>query len=215
MPYWGEVAFLCIVYSLISVIMWVNKNSLYKMNIDKNFVFIFIMFGYMYSFLIPLVFGILLGMATTLSVGVFFSSESKYTKNEAGYTSFVLSLAILLTLDFVYFIVFQKEKLFLGNMSVIDVILLANPPFLLAEEFVFRGLLWEFLRDLKFSENKIMYIQAFLFWLCHLYFAPIVLWILFPLISILLGYLVSRTKSITFSLFLHFLHNFFSLLLRY
>jgi membrane protease YdiL (CAAX protease family) len=185
------------------------------MNIDKNFIVIFIVLGYIYSFLIPLAFGVLLGAATTLTVGVFFSSDSKYSKNESGYISFVLSLIILLILDFIYFFVIQKVTLFMGNMSVVDVAFFVNPPFLLAEEFVFRGLLWEFLRDIKFSENKIIYIQAFLFWLCHLYFAPIVLWILFPLTSILLGYLVLRTKSITFSLFLHFLHNIFSNIVRY
>jgi membrane protease YdiL (CAAX protease family) len=215
MSYWGEVTFLCIAYSLISFLLWANKSSLYKMNIDKNFIIIFIVLGYLYSFLIPLAFGILLGTATTLTVGVFFSSESKYTKNEFGYSSFFLSLIILLILDFIYFIIIQKAKLFMGSMSVVDVIFLVNPPFLLAEEFVFRGLLWGFLRDLKFSENKIIYIQAFLFWLCHFYFAPIVLWILFPLISILLGYLASRTKSITLSLFLHFLHNFLGFVFRF
>jgi prepilin signal peptidase PulO-like enzyme (type II secretory pathway) len=80
MPKWGEIAFLCIAYSLISVIFWLNKSSLYKLNIDKSFIFIFFVLGYIYSFLIPLPFGILLGAATTLSVAVFFSSEVNMQK---------------------------------------------------------------------------------------------------------------------------------------
>jgi membrane protease YdiL (CAAX protease family) len=215
MTYWEEVVFLCISYSVISVTLWVNKSDLNELNIDKNFVVLFIVLGVVYSFLTPSAFGILLGVATILNFGVFFSSKSRFAKNELGTKNFFIFLAILLVLDFIYFIVVQKAKLLMSDTAIIEAVFWTNLPLIVAEEFLFRGLLWKFLRDFDLSENKIIYIQAFLFWLCHFYLTPIVFWIFLPLISILLGCLTSRAKSITPGIFLHFLHNFFSFILRY
>ncbi len=215
MPNWEEVAFLCVSYSLISITLWVNKSDLYKINIDKSFIRIFIVLGFVYSFLVPLVFGVLLGTVTMLSVGVLFSSKSCFAKSELSNISFIVCLAILLVLDFIYFIVIQKARLFASNTVFIDAVFWANPPFVMVEEFLFRGLLWKLLRDYEFSESKIIYSQAVLFWLFHFYLEPIVFWIFLPLISILWGYLTSRAKSITPSMFLHLLHNVFSFIFRY
>ena len=71
-PYWEELAFQCVSYSLISAILWINKSDLSEINIDKNFVFLLIILGLLYSFLIPLGFGVALGAATLLNLGVIF-----------------------------------------------------------------------------------------------------------------------------------------------
>ena len=213
--YWEEVSFLCTTYFLISLLLWVNKSNLNETGVDKNFIVLFIVLGAIYSFLTPSKLGILLGVATILNIGTFFSSKSQYARNELGNKGFIMFLFILLALDFIYFIVIQKARLFMNDTTIIDAVFWTNLPFIVVEEFLFRGLLWKLLQDFELSENKIIFIQAFLFWLCHFYLNPIVFWIFLPLISIMLGYLRLRSKSITPGIFLHFLHNFFSFILRY
>jgi hypothetical protein len=110
MSRWEEIAFLCASYSLISIMVWVNKSDLQEINIDKNFISIFIALGAIYSFLVPPVFGFLLGTATIINVGVLLSRKSKYSKSELSNANFMMFLITLLVLDFVYFIVIQRAR---------------------------------------------------------------------------------------------------------
>ncbi|MBK9210305.1 MAG: CPBP family intramembrane metalloprotease [Anaerolineales bacterium] len=186
-----------------------------KSMLTKKFMGIFVALGFVYSFLVPLVFGILLGVVTILSTSVLFSSRSRFARGELSNIGFIIYLVVLLVLDFIYFIVIQKAELFVSNTVFIDAFFWANPPFVMVDEFLFRGFLWKLLRDFGFTENKIIYTQSFLFWSFHFYLEPIIFWIFLPLISILLGFLTSRAKSITPSIFLHLLHNVFSFIFRY
>jgi membrane protease YdiL (CAAX protease family) len=202
LPSWEDDAFLCASYVLISLLLWINKADLHEINVDKNFVILFVILGAIYTFLTPTVIGILMGAATILNKRVaFWQSSMKMRFHQCFIFSF---------LDSIYFFAIQKARFSMGGLNFIDAIFWTNPPMIAVEEFLFRGLLWKLLRDFEYTENKIIYIQAFLFWICHFYLEPIIFWIFLPLISILLGYLVSRTKTISSSMFLHFLHNIFS-----
>jgi membrane protease YdiL (CAAX protease family) len=213
-PYWEDVAFLCSSYSLFTIILWINKGNLHTINIDKNFIILFIVMGGIYSLVIPVLFGALFGIATIFNLGILFSDKSQYAKNELSYLSIGMFLAVWLVLDFIYFILVKNANFSTGTSNLIDLIFWANPPLIVAEEFLFRGLLWKCLLDFKFSENKVIYIQAFLFWLLHFYLGSTFFWLFLPLTSVLYGYLVARAKSITPGIFLHLLHNIFSFVFR-
>jgi membrane protease YdiL (CAAX protease family) len=82
-------------------------------------------------------------------------------------------------------------------------------PGIVVEEIMFRGMLWMLLKNLNFSEIKIVILQAILFWISHVYaFNNLAFfWINAPMISILLGVIVWRSKSITPSTIAHILIN--------
>ncbi len=77
------------------------------------------------------------------------------------------------------------------------------------EELFFRGFLWGFLKKSGFKENKIILIQAALFWIGHLYYynIKITFWIIIPTSGLLLGWLTYKSKSIFPSLIVHAIYN--------
>jgi len=86
-----------------------------------------------------------------------------------------------------------------------------------SEEPLFRGILWGFLRHKGIKEHWICIIQAVLFWVGHIYYfnTGINFWIIHPLLAILLGLIVWKTKSITYSMILHSSVNTFTDYLRF
>ncbi len=78
------------------------------------------------------------------------------------------------------------------------------------EEFVFRGLLWAFLESKKWSISKIILFQAFIFSVAHINIVlldPLYFFVGVPLFSLLLGWIVWRTKSLSLSTFVHVVIN--------
>lgn len=85
-------------------------------------------------------------------------------------------------------------------------------PFILVEEVIFRGLLWLFLINLGWQELKIIILQAILFWISHVYHMftfPFLFWVIIPIISILFGIFVWKSRSLTPSTMAHILFNFY------
>lgn len=217
LTYWENAIFLCISYALIATLLLLDKSVLYNLNVDKKFVIIFSVLGYAYSFAVPWFLGVFFAFASTLSFSVFFSNQANYAKNKGNYrTLVILSLLAWLILVFVYLIL-RKDMQELSIRFFYNTAFFYALPLLLIEEFIFRGLLWKFLQGFNLSKNKIIFIQALLFWLCHFYYYAdaAFFWFSLPLWSLLLGYLTSKTKSITFSLYLHFLDSFVSFMFRF
>lgn len=76
----------------------------------------------------------------------------------------------------------------------------------ISEEPLFRGFLWGYLRQLKWRELWIWLFQAGLFMLSHIYYlsrAPISLWIMVPVGSLVLGWLAWRSRTIVSSMVAH------------
>lgn len=78
-----------------------------------------------------------------------------------------------------------------------------------SEEPLFRGFLWGYLRRWGLSPAWTAVVQAGLFWVGHLYYMDTGLnfWLCIPLASLLLGFVVVRTRSIAYSMALHTLLN--------
>ena len=85
------------------------------------------------------------------------------------------------------------------------------------EEPVFRGILWGKLRERNVDERKILIIQAGLFWLAHIdrIFRPITLFITIPIMSIYLGIIAWKSRSIASPIIAHGLLNATGSILQY
>ena len=80
------------------------------------------------------------------------------------------------------------------------------------EEPLFRGILWGMLKKLKLRDSLILLIQGLLFWLAHIYYIiqnPISFWIIVPICSIVLGWVVLKSKNIGTSMIVHAIINSF------
>jgi membrane protease YdiL (CAAX protease family) len=77
------------------------------------------------------------------------------------------------------------------------------------EEPIFRGFLWGYLCKLGWEENKVIAVQAVLFWFLHLRsFSFLLIFLLsLPLIILTYNYLVQRSKQIFPSIISHLLYN--------
>jgi len=76
-------------------------------------------------------------------------------------------------------------------------------------------------KDLKWGDTRIFLFTSFLFWISHINYLldnPFNFWIFIPAVSLLLGYIVLRSKSITPSIlahvFINLLYGLFSLSLQ-
>jgi membrane protease YdiL (CAAX protease family) len=81
----------------------------------------------------------------------------------------------------------------------------------ISEEPLFRGFLWGILRKLGVKELWILFIQAGLFWLGHLFHiihgVGFSFWLFIPIASLVFGLLAWRSRSITISIIAHGLSN--------
>lgn len=77
------------------------------------------------------------------------------------------------------------------------------------EEPLFRGFLWGSFRQAGIREGLICVIQAALFWLGHIYYynTGINFWLVIPIGSLVLGLVILKTKSISYSMTTHALIN--------
>jgi membrane protease YdiL (CAAX protease family) len=80
----------------------------------------------------------------------------------------------------------------------------------IAEEPVFRGLLWGALRKSGWREGWVWVAQGVLFWLAHIYLierSPVTFWVIVPLGGLVFGLLAWRSRSIGVSMIAHGLAN--------
>jgi membrane protease YdiL (CAAX protease family) len=80
----------------------------------------------------------------------------------------------------------------------------------LAEEPVFRGILWGLLRKRGVKEVWIWLLQGMLFWVAHLYYLgklPLSFWVIVPPGGLLYGLLAWRSRSIATSMPGHGFYN--------
>jgi membrane protease YdiL (CAAX protease family) len=190
---------------LISMVVIVNRSNLNRLNIDKYFVAVILCGGLSYDW-DP---SWQLGLATALASFFVFILCGK------GWLIFSSAEPNLTRVFLVILLGFLLGLLLMGNpinfMKFRWVIqwFLFFIPFVVAEEVMFRGMLWSFLKDLNFSVFWIVTSQAILFWLSHVHFANnlVFFWVITPVVSVLLGIIVWRYRSITLSATAHMLVN--------
>jgi hypothetical protein len=83
-------------------------------------------------------------------------------------------------------------------------------PSAIFEELFFRGFVWMLFSHLKISAPKIIIFQALLFWIAHLNYiftSPFTFWLFAPIVGLLLGIIVWRSKSLVPSSLVHIVLN--------
>jgi len=200
-------------FLLVTIAIWLNKDHLERLNIDKTFYSIYLFAGFLLSFLyftsmaslfILLVTGM---MFLNLLDPCVFVDKQNYSWGKIVILILLLFLPIVISL-WIKFVVLEINPGETG--SVWNVLFRADFPMVLCEEFVFRGLLWKYLKEKNYSVRRIVIVQAVLFWVAHIYYifdAPIFFWVILPFYSLLLGVLVARSKSLTPSTIAHYFLN--------
>jgi membrane protease YdiL (CAAX protease family) len=129
--------------------------------------------------------------------------------------------AIIFGFVFVAFVITFDPRIGFDSVKSISIMLLASSflknlyiemgSSVIIEEPIFRGFLWGTLRKLSWPESIIFLLQAFLFWISHIYYLrhPFTFWIAAPILSLLLGYLALKTKSIIPPMITHVIYNAF------
>lgn len=199
---------------LISIVILANRDRLQDLNIDKPFVLIFIYSGILLSWIHFFPNGWLIGISVLTILFYFIKGEIVFEPLNRSARQ-ISSLIIIVF--FIYICSFGDY--FFGTQNMDNAIsLFFSYLFSTAiyEEMIYRGLLWMFLKDKGWGDFKIIIIQAILFWLSHISTVlvdPSQFFIVVPILSLILGYIVMRTKSLTPSTIFHVLYNFMVVLL--
>lgn len=222
--HWEFVAIYLVLYLIISTLIWKNGEELYSFHIDKFFIFIFFLFGSLFRFrgidnFLTLLFEFLLFLFILIFSVAFikrkiqiksFSVINKWNLL-AIFSGFLLAFLIILLNPLIQydntkrFSILLFTGIFLKNLFI-EIGLSA-----IIEEPIYRGFLWGTLLKRNWPEFKILFFQAFLFWISHISYLnqPFTFWITAPSISLLLGYLTMKSKSIIPPLITHVIYNAF------
>lgn len=195
-------------FLLVGIIVIVNRGELQSLNIDGSFIilFVFCSLSYLYYFPWPT------GWITLLVPIILFILSRKRNSKFVAMEPIVARSILIVLITFALIFMFMLVPLSTIKILEINRNLLYGAPFVLMEEIIFRGLLWRFLTNLSLSASKILALQAFLFWFSHvnnMIADPVFFWLLVPLIGLILGLIVWRSKSLTVSFVAHILLNFF------
>lgn len=198
---------------IVGLVIRINRDCLPKMNIDKFYIVMLIIATLLIIYTVPYnVFAVI----TFLYLGyILLDKKVKFSVIGNNWFWILLLLAVMLVGVIVSMLVFfEASNINLFSMEqslrrfVLEII-----PITIYEEVVYRGMLQMVLKDLGTGDFAAFTVQALLFWMKHinyLFASPISFWLFIPILSLILGYVVYRSKSLTLSTFLHILYNFFA-----
>ena len=196
------------VFLLIVIVILLNQEDLQKLNMDEFFIFIFIcsglatFIGYMFGL------GCLAGIPAIL-FSIYALSKNNMKFGNTDPNSLRISLIAVGIFAGCFLIISGSLNILKIDQSI-HLFFIDTLPDTVTEEVIYRGLLWMFLKDRGWSESRIIFFQAFLFWISHLNFLfnnPFNFWVFIPAVGLLLGYIVLRSKSITPSTITHLFIN--------
>ena len=214
---WGEYGFYYFTFislAFLIFVIWLNKENFQLLNIDKPFLWLFLvtiilLFWYFHSSWL----GILLGASVVYLFFLVRTHKFDLGKHDAnGKLSTFVYLAIGIIPIFVIGVLsnaFSNVQAFL-QVGIEDVtwIITTRLWYAVFEELLFRGMLWMALKNFQITDKNILIIQALFFWIAHLgKVSWLSFWLSVPLVSVWLGFLVMRSKSLTSSTVTHLAYN--------
>jgi len=207
--------YLSTTYVLVNVLVWLNKNNLGSLNIDRTFITIIVLSGFLlFLVYLPLELGLLAVIVAAYTFWMLKNHQLTFGNN-AKINAKIVALILLALLPLIptYFYMFSSSvNLPFDRQSLLFAAFDANLPAIVFEEMLFRGVFWLFLGVLGLNDRKIVFAQAMLFWVAHyqllLSGSSYSFWIAIPFVSLLYGLIVWRSRSITPSAVSHFLYNF-------
>ena len=216
-PYW----YAGIMYILTAVIVWLNRHRLSLLNIDRPFIVLLILGGVLYIFFLSSHIGVLVGITAGFIFWAYVNNHFviKSAPSNFSRTWLLVLMAILLAFLQILFRI-PTIKFPVEIWSIITIffsVLQMQLAGIVFEDVIFRGALWAYLRSLGLSDQTVLFLQAFLFLISHhryLTQSPYFFWMIVPLVAILLGYIVLRSKSLFSSTIAHALFNFISRLIK-
>src|ERR1700690_834876 len=169
-PAWFSALLGLFSYTLIALLIWLKRDELGNLHIDKVFIYFFIFSGILLCFfyqtgifgLGTLLISILLFIALQRDKLDFGQVAPSYLRHR--YVIVVGLIAFLLTL--LIHINF-RETISLDTQTVNAAIVNASFPAVVYEEALFRAFLWGYLRNLKLSDIQALILQSTLFWIAH------------------------------------------------
>ncbi len=193
-------------FVFVGIIIFLNRFDLRSLNVDRCFVAIFVIGAAIYCryFFWPT--GWIAAFTAILLLILAVRKELEFTGMETN--SWRITTIILVV--FFLGLLLISDRVDIANVGNAVQYSIERLPFAAMEEFIFRGLLWMFLRSLKWSEFTIVIVQAIVFWLSHAHLMltdPVFFWAIAPFMSMLLGIIVWRSRSISSSTVAHVLFN--------
>ena len=206
--YW----FMLLGIPLIILVIRLNRDQLQKLNIDKFYIVMLIIAGLLGLYTLPfncfaviaVIYAGYILSDNKVQFGVFDFNTLRMILVVAGAFAGIMFCTISLV---------SSIRIDPNAGQSLRHFLLENIPNSIYEEAIYRGMLYMFLKDLGLSESKVLYVQAFIFWIKHinyLFAAPLSFWLFIPILGLTLGHITFRSKSLTPSIFAHVLYNAFA-----
>jgi membrane protease YdiL (CAAX protease family) len=190
---------------ILSLIIKLNRGDVQSLGVDQYYLLMFAVASVMQLYYLPYT----LPTAVVLIYIVPLLFEDKINVGPFNTAAWVIG-SISVLFSFVYLVLLLHTKGTLGDNEHLVGLFVEVVPRSIYEELIFRGMLFSFLCDSGFSRNKSFTIQGVMFWLMHLGYSvanPLFFWIAMPVISLILTYIVMRTKSLALSSVAHIFIN--------
>jgi membrane protease YdiL (CAAX protease family) len=214
-PLWLTSLWLLGTYFFIVIVIWLNRENLQSININKYFIAIFIFTGIVLSiYWYTSVLGILVGISALFILYIARSGQLNLKDALPGYWNKTIVVLVWATLFCLLLVNYKITFCEVGSRTALYYVVILSS--VVYEELIFRGLLWMFLKKMHLSERKVFYVQSFLFWIAHINYIenPFSFWLYVPMMSLILGILVWRSQSIFKSTIVHYVFNLFFYLIR-
>jgi membrane protease YdiL (CAAX protease family) len=217
-PAWYEHGTQVLTYLLIGCAICIPRTSLSEWFADRAFVWLVIIAaGLEFAFYLPAGFDVFTAL---VGIWVLWSLKTGRLRFGPPSPAYVRSLGpgLLFLAPALLLCALAWRNGSLHGYGVPDLgatLLAANLPGVLAEEVMYRGLPWLFLR--RFGVPVAFALQAVAFWLSHLndLGQPAVFWFWVPWGAIWLGLIVTRSKSLAAGTVAHFVFNVASILIKW
>jgi membrane protease YdiL (CAAX protease family) len=224
-PSWNVILVELIIFSIIAALLVITRSESEIYNVDNLSLIIFFLFSTLLRMNNPntnLFFTMLSYLFLfTLSIFAIFSIRrgpgiKRFSNKQIRWIIISVIFSIALAGLFAYpgrvrALIESNERVpFTGLLvSVIIYFLYEVAHTSILEEPIFRGFLWGYLRKKGFNERRILWIQAFLFWISHIGFINTfyAFFLTIPIRGLFFGWLVLRSKSLAPSIIAHAIYN--------
>lgn len=232
-PVWLDPIFQIVTYFLTACLIWWERDRLADFHIDQLALSIIIFFKPIQTIILafsnmnenPLAFPrlpslIIWIIAASLLLALWLSHPplSKFSKASFRWFGIGIVVGLLMAILLGYPMSFQVDQTQLfSRMSMFALVRQVLPSFFyqlgyaaVSEEPLFRGFLWGYLRKAGWKNVWILVFQAGLFMLGHIYYIykfPISFWVIVPMVALISGVLVWRSKTISSSMATHAMMN--------
>lgn len=219
---WGDYQtfyYVLTTFPLLVIVIWLNRDNLQSLHIDRPFILIFILLGILLSIYFGLSILSLISIAGALFIFILFITNSLKFENPQQRQHWILVTLVGIFPVLLFRLLYPGLSFFMQTteFNTYDAgwLLTYRLWGVVYEEMIFRGMLWMFLAGLNMKDKNIFLVQALLFWVAHYDSLPrLSFWTIIPLISFWFGRLILHSKSLTPSTITHFFYNFTADLIR-